>query len=104
MCFAGTCNTSPAEDLVEIVTGRCLHITHTTSCRYPLVPLAEFLEYLFVIGLPLSRLIGTPLPGQIMILFDGVHGLQWLFDRESPLSIGLGAGVPPSSQFGGSST
>jgi MFS family permease len=48
---------------------------------------------LFMIGLPLSSLLGSPLSGWIMGNFDGVGGMaswQWLFLLEALPSIALG--------------
>lgn len=48
---------------------------------------------LFMIGLPLSSLLGSPLSGWIMGNFEGVGGMaswQWLFLLEALPSIGLG--------------
>lgn len=48
---------------------------------------------LFMVGLPLSSLIGAPLSGWILSIFDGVHGLrgwQWLFALEAMPSVLLG--------------
>ncbi|MFP1892176.1 MFS transporter [Lonsdalea quercina] len=48
---------------------------------------------LFMIGLPLSSIIGGPLSGWIMIHFDQLHGLrgwQWLFLLEGLPSVLLG--------------
>ncbi|SAL51984.1 MFS transporter [Caballeronia choica] len=48
---------------------------------------------LFMMGLPLSSLVGGPLSGWIVTVFDGMHGLQgwqWLFGLEALPSIVLG--------------
>lgn len=48
---------------------------------------------LFLIGLPLAVIIGSPLSGWIMQTFDSVHGLagwQWLFFLEAIPSVLLG--------------
>jgi MFS family permease len=48
---------------------------------------------LFMMGLPLSSLVGGPLSGWILTFFDGVHGWQgwqWLFGLEALPSIVLG--------------
>ncbi|KQR78694.1 MFS transporter permease [Burkholderia sp. Leaf177] len=48
---------------------------------------------LFMMGLPLSSLIGGPLSGWILTFFDGIHGWQgwqWLFGLEALPSIVLG--------------
>ncbi|SAL42366.1 MFS transporter [Caballeronia sordidicola] len=48
---------------------------------------------LFMMGLPLSSLIGGPLSGWILTFFDGMHGWQgwqWLFGLEALPSIVLG--------------
>ncbi|MDB5834887.1 MAG: transporter permease, partial [Caballeronia sp.] len=48
---------------------------------------------LFMMGLPLSSLIGGPLSGWILTFFDGMHGWQgwqWLFGIEALPSIVLG--------------
>ena len=48
---------------------------------------------LFMVGLPLSSMIGSPISGWIMRFFDGAHGLggwQWLFLIEALPSILLG--------------
>ncbi|MGI4982741.1 MAG: MFS transporter [Janthinobacterium lividum] len=51
---------------------------------------------LFMMGLPLSSLIGGPLSGWIMTRFNDLHGLQgwqWLFGLEALPSIALGIAV-----------
>ncbi|WP_049018671.1 MFS transporter, partial [Burkholderia multivorans] len=51
---------------------------------------------LFMVGLPLSSMIGSPISGWIMRAFDGVHGLggwQWLFLLEALPSVLLGFAV-----------
>ncbi|MGI4857426.1 MAG: MFS transporter [Janthinobacterium lividum] len=51
---------------------------------------------LFMMGLPLSSLIGGPLSGWIMTSFNNLHGLQgwqWLFGLEALPSIVLGVAV-----------
>ncbi|SAL56890.1 MFS transporter [Caballeronia peredens] len=48
---------------------------------------------LFMMGLPLSSLVGGPLSGWIVTFFDGMHGWQgwqWLFGLEALPSIFLG--------------
>jgi MFS family permease len=48
---------------------------------------------LFMVGLPMSSLLGGPVSGWIMSFFDGVHGWQgwqWLFALEALPSIVLG--------------
>ena len=48
---------------------------------------------LFMVGLPMSSLLGAPLSGWILSSFDGVHGLQgwqWLFALEALPSVVLG--------------
>jgi MFS family permease len=48
---------------------------------------------LFMMGLPLSSLVGGPLSGWILTFFDGMHGWQgwqWLFGIEALPSIVLG--------------
>jgi MFS family permease len=48
---------------------------------------------LFMMGLPLSSLVGGPLSGWILTFFDGMHGWQgwqWLFGLEALPSIVLG--------------
>lgn len=51
---------------------------------------------LFMVGLPLSSMIGSPISGWIMRSFDGLHGMggwQWLFLLEALPSIVLGFAV-----------
>ncbi|MDR3098280.1 MAG: MFS transporter [Paraburkholderia sp.] len=51
---------------------------------------------LFMVGLPLSSMIGSPISGWIMRFFDGAHGLggwQWLFLIEALPSVLLGFAV-----------
>lgn len=51
---------------------------------------------LFMVGLPMSSMIGSPISGWIMRFFDGVHGLggwQWLFLLEALPSVLLGFAV-----------
>src|SRR5579863_1315237 len=51
---------------------------------------------LFMVGLPLSSMVGSPISGWIMRLFDGTHGLggwQWLFLIEAMPSILLGIAI-----------
>ncbi|CAD6544033.1 Putative metabolite transport protein NicT [Paraburkholderia hiiakae] len=51
---------------------------------------------LFMVGLPLSSMIGSPISGWIMRFFDGAHGLggwQWLFLIEALPSILLGFAI-----------
>jgi MFS family permease len=51
---------------------------------------------LFMVGLPLSSMIGSPISGWIMAFFDGAHGLggwQWLFLLEALPSIALGIAI-----------
>ncbi|RBL67712.1 MFS transporter, partial [Pseudomonas sp. MWU13-2625] len=51
---------------------------------------------LFMVGLPLSSMIGSPISGWIMRAFDGTHGLggwQWLFLLEALPSVLLGFAV-----------
>jgi MFS family permease len=51
---------------------------------------------LFMVGLPMSSMIGSPLSGWIMRFFDGAHGLggwQWLFLLEALPSVLLGFAV-----------
>ncbi|MCA3864231.1 MAG: MFS transporter, partial [Burkholderia sp.] len=51
---------------------------------------------LFMVGLPLSSMIGSPISGWIMRAFDGAHGLggwQWLFLLEALPSVLLGFAV-----------
>ncbi len=51
---------------------------------------------LFMVGLPLSSMVGSPISGWIMRAFDGAHGLggwQWLFLLEALPSIVLGFAV-----------
>lgn len=51
---------------------------------------------LFMVGLPLSSMFGSPLSGWIMERFDGVHGLggwQWLFLMEAVPSVLLGIAI-----------
>lgn len=51
---------------------------------------------LFMVGLPMSSMIGSPISGWIMRFFDGAHGLggwQWLFLLEALPSILLGFAV-----------
>lgn len=48
---------------------------------------------LFMVGLPMSSLLGAPLSGWILSYFNGVHGLhgwQWLFLLEAIPSVVLG--------------
>jgi MFS family permease len=48
---------------------------------------------LFMVGLPMSSLLGAPLSGWILSFFDGVQGLQgwqWLFALEALPSVVLG--------------
>jgi MFS family permease len=51
---------------------------------------------LFMVGLPLSSMIGSPISGWIMRFFNGVHGLggwQWLFLIEALPSVVLGFAI-----------
>ncbi|AJZ61291.1 major Facilitator Superfamily protein [Paraburkholderia fungorum] len=51
---------------------------------------------LFMVGLPLSSMIGSPISGWIMAFFNGAHGLggwQWLFLLEALPSIALGIAI-----------
>jgi MFS family permease len=51
---------------------------------------------LFMVGLPLSSMIGSPISGWIMRSFDGTHGLggwQWLFLLEALPSVLLGFAI-----------
>jgi MFS family permease len=51
---------------------------------------------LFMVGLPMSSMIGSPISGWIMRAFDGAHGLggwQWLFLIEALPSVLLGFAV-----------
>jgi MFS family permease len=51
---------------------------------------------LFMVGLPLSSMVGSPISGWIMRFFDGAHGLggwQWLFLLEALPSIVLGFAI-----------
>jgi MFS family permease len=51
---------------------------------------------LFMVGLPLSSMIGSPISGWIMATFNGTHGLggwQWLFLLEALPSIALGVAI-----------
>ena len=51
---------------------------------------------LFMIGIPVAGVIGGPLSGWIMQVFNGVHGLanwQWLFLLEALPSLALGIAV-----------
>jgi len=51
---------------------------------------------LFMVGLPLSSMIGSPISGWIMRFFDGAHGLggwQWLFLIEALPSVVLGIAI-----------
>ncbi|SAL59063.1 MFS transporter [Caballeronia arvi] len=51
---------------------------------------------LFMVGLPMSSMIGSPISGWIMRFFDGAHGLggwQWLFLLEALPSVLLGFAV-----------
>ncbi len=51
---------------------------------------------LFMVGLPLSSMIGSPLSGWIMQMFDGAHGFggwQWLFVIEAIPSVVLGIAI-----------
>ncbi|MCI3208802.1 MULTISPECIES: MFS transporter [Pandoraea] len=51
---------------------------------------------LFMVGLPLSSMIGSPLSGWIMQMFDGAHGFggwQWLFVIEAVPSVVLGIAI-----------
>jgi MFS family permease len=51
---------------------------------------------LFMVGLPLSSMVGSPISGWIMRYFDGAHGLggwQWLFLLEALPSILLGFAI-----------
>ncbi|BCQ26558.1 MFS transporter [Caballeronia sp. NK8] len=51
---------------------------------------------LFMVGLPMSSMVGSPISGWIMRFFDGTHGLggwQWLFLLEALPSILLGFAV-----------
>ncbi len=48
---------------------------------------------LFMVGLPLSSMVGSPISGAIMSVFNGAHGLegwQWLFLLEAVPSVALG--------------
>jgi MFS family permease len=51
---------------------------------------------LFMVGLPMSSMVGSPISGWIMRAFDGAHGLggwQWLFLIEALPSVLLGFAV-----------
>ncbi|VVD60721.1 MFS transporter [Pandoraea anhela] len=71
--------------------GVLLYLTHW----YPDERRARIIA-LFMVGLPLSSMVGSPISGWIMSMFDGAHGFggwQWLFVLEALPSVLLGIAI-----------